>query len=65
MKVLSIRLNERETARLEMLCERTGMTPSKAVKRGLDELASKQQGKRSLGQLARAMDLVGCFSARP
>ena len=65
MKVLSIRLNGREAAQLDALCERTGLTPSKAVKRGLDELVAKQSGKKTLGQLARELNLVGCFSGPP
>ena len=62
MKILSIRLNDREAAQLDTLCERTGLTPSQAVKQGLDELVAKQSGKKTLGQLARELDMVGCFS---
>lgn len=62
MKVLSVRLNDQEAVELRALCERTGLTPSKAVKRGIAEIASKAQGKKTLGQIARESGLVGCFS---
>src|SRR5687767_12114791 len=61
MKLLSVRLNDREAAALEALCERTGLTPSKAVKLGLAEIAGKTTGKKSLGALARDLGVVGCF----
>jgi len=65
MKVLSVRLNDREAAELRALCERTGLTPSKAVKRGIAEIAGKAQGKKTLGQIARELGLAGCFSGPP
>ena len=65
MKVLSVRLNDREAHELEALCERTGMTPSRAVKQGLAGLAGNAPGKKSLGQLAREMGLAGCFAGPP
>jgi hypothetical protein len=58
-------LNDREAAQLESLCDRTGLTPSKAVKRGLAELAGKAPGKRSLGAIARKLGLVGCYAGPP
>lgn len=61
MKVLSVRLNDREAAALEAVCERTGLTPSKAVKLGLAEIAGKAHGKKTLGALARELGLIGCF----
>ena len=65
MKVLLVRLNDREAAELDALCERTGLTPSRAVKQGLAELAGKAPGKKTLGQLAREMGLVGCVAGLP
>ena len=65
MKVLSVRLNDKEAVELEALCERTGLTPSRAVKQGLAELAGKAPGSKSLGQLAREMGVAGCFSGPP
>ena len=65
MKVLSVRLNEREAAQLEALCERTGLSPSRAVKQGLAELTGRAAGRKSLGQIAREIGLVGCFAGPP
>ncbi len=65
MKVLSVRLNDREAAELQALCERTGLTPSGAVKQGLAELAGKAPGRKSLGQIAEELGLVGCFEGPP
>jgi hypothetical protein len=65
MKVLSVRLNEREAAELRALCERTGLTPSKAVKRGIAEIAGTAAGRKTLGEVARELDLAGCFSGPP
>ena len=65
MKVLSVRLNEREAAQLEALCERTGVTASAVMKQGMTEMTRKAAGRKSLGQLAREMGLVGCFAGPP
>jgi len=65
MKVLSVRLNDREAAALEAVCERTGLTPSKAVKLGIAEIAGKARARKTLGALARELDLVGCFEGPP
>jgi len=65
MKMLSVRLNDREAAELRALRERTGLTPSKAVKRGIAEISGKTPGKKTLGQIARESGLVGCFSGPP
>lgn len=65
MKVLSVRLNDREASELRALCERTGLRPSQAVKRGLAEIVRKARGKKTLGEIARELDLVGCFAGPP
>lgn len=65
MKVLSVRLNDQEAVELKTLCERTGLTPSRAVKQGLAELAGRAPGNKSLGQLAREMGVAGSFSGPP
>lgn len=65
MKVVSVRLNDREAAQLDALCQRTGLTPSRAVKQGLAELEGKAPGKKSLGQIARELGLIGCFEGPP
>jgi len=54
MKVLSVRLDEREAAALEAVCERTGLTPSKAVKLGVAEIAAKARQEDAGRACARA-----------
>lgn len=62
MKIISVRLNEQEASMLQALCERTGLTPSRAVKQALANLAGNAAGRKSLGQLAREMGVAGSFT---
>jgi hypothetical protein len=61
MKVISVRFNDEEAGALRALCERTGLTPSRAVKQALAGLAGHAAGNKSLGQLAREMGVAGSF----
>jgi Arc/MetJ-type ribon-helix-helix transcriptional regulator len=61
MKMLSVRLDDREAAALDAICEAQGLSRSEVVKRAIRDLA--QAGRHgSFGKVARDLGLVGCFS---
>jgi 8-oxo-dGTP pyrophosphatase MutT (NUDIX family) len=60
MKMLSVRLDDREAAALRELCEETGLTRSQVIKRGLAVLARDKVPRP--GELARQFGVYGCFA---
>lgn len=61
MKMLSVRLDDKEAAALDAVCAAQGLSRSEAVKRAIMALA--EAGRRKpFGQAAREMGLVGGFS---
>ncbi len=61
MKTLSVRLDDKEAAGLDAVCEAQGLSRSEVVKRAIRDLA--QAGRRgSFGRAARDLGLIGCFS---
>jgi len=61
MKMLSVRLDDKEAAALDAVCETQGLSRSEVVKRAILDLA--QAGRRGpFGRVARDLGIVGCFS---
>ncbi|OGA79823.1 MAG: hypothetical protein A3G27_08435 [Betaproteobacteria bacterium RIFCSPLOWO2_12_FULL_66_14] len=61
MKMLSVRLDDKEAAALDAVCEAQGLSRSEVVKRAIMDLA--QAGRRGpFGRVARDLGIVGCFS---
>ena len=61
MKMLSVRLDDKEAAALDAVSEAQGLSRSEVVKRAVRDLA--QAGRRgSFGRVARDLGLIGCFS---
>ena len=61
MKMLTVRLDDREAAALAALCEELGASRSEVVKRAIMDL-SRAARRKPFGQVARELGLVGCFS---
>ncbi|MGQ0525637.1 MAG: DUF6290 family protein [Betaproteobacteria bacterium] len=61
MKMLSVRLDDREAAALEAVCEARGLTRSEAVKRAILNFAESET-HRPFGVVAKELGLVGSFS---
>jgi len=61
MKMLSVRLDDKEAAALDALCEAQGLSRSDAVKRAIVDLAQAAR-RQPFGQVARAAGLTGCFA---
>lgn len=61
MKMLTVRLDDREAAALAALCEELGASRSEVVKRAIMDLARAAR-RKPFGQVARELGLVGCFS---
>jgi hypothetical protein len=59
MKMLSVRLDDREAAALREVCERTGLSRSQAVKRAIQEL--RRAVPPDPGGLARKLGVYGCW----
>jgi 8-oxo-dGTP pyrophosphatase MutT (NUDIX family) len=59
MKMLSVRLDDKEAAALRELCEQTGLTQSQLVKKRIAELARSKTGQP--GVLAQKLGVYGCF----
>lgn len=62
MKMLSVRLDDKEAAALKALCEETGLTRSQLVKSGLASLTRVRGRRESPGALAEELGIVGCFA---
>ena len=61
MKMLSVRLDDKEAAALEAVCEARGWSRSAAIKRAILDLAQAER-RRPFGEVARELGLVGCFA---
>jgi hypothetical protein len=61
MKMLSVRLDDKEAAALEAVCQARGLSRSEAVKRAILDLAEAER-RRPFGEVARELGLVGCFA---
>ena len=61
MKMLSVRLDDEESAALQAICAQTGMTKTEVVKAGIMTLAKGQIKRKSAYELAEQMGLVGGF----
>jgi Arc/MetJ-type ribon-helix-helix transcriptional regulator len=61
MKMLSVRLDDREEAVLQALCDESGLSRSEVVKRGISTLAAGAR-RKSPGALAEELGIVGAFS---
>lgn len=64
MKMLSVRLEDKEAAALEALCDLLGLTRSEVVKRALRDLAQAAQ-RRPFGAVAHESGLVGSVRGGP
>ena len=62
MKMLSVRLDDKEAAALKALCDETGLSRSQVVKRGLSVVAGSARRGKTPGMLAEELGIVGCFS---
>lgn len=61
MKMLSVRLDDKEAAALEAVCEAQGLSRSEAVKRAIMIFAEAGR-RRPFGEVARELGLVGSFA---
>jgi predicted DNA-binding protein len=61
MKMLSVRLDDEESAALQAICAQTGMTKTEVVKVGIMTLAKGQIKRKSAYELAEQLGLVGGF----
>ncbi|MCL4470358.1 MAG: hypothetical protein ACYC05_15595 [Sulfuricella sp.] len=61
MRMLSVRLDDEESAALQAICAQTGMTKTEVVKAGIMTLAKQRVKRKSAYELAEEMGLVGCF----
>lgn len=64
MKMLSVRLGDKEAAALEALCDLLGLSRSEVVKRALRDLAQAVQ-RRPFGAVAHESGLVGSVRGGP
>lgn len=61
MKMLTVRLDDREAAALAALCEELGVSRSEVVKRAIMDLARAAR-RKPFGEAAAESGLIGCFS---
>ncbi|MGQ0544035.1 MAG: ribbon-helix-helix protein, CopG family [Betaproteobacteria bacterium] len=61
MKMLSVRLDDKEAAALDAVCSAQGLSRSEVVKRAIRGLAQAAR-RQPFGRAAREAGLVGCFS---
>lgn len=61
MKMLTVRLDDREAAALAALCDELGASRSEVVKRAITDLARAAR-RKPFGQAAAESGLIGCFS---
>lgn len=61
MKMLSVRLEDKEAAALEALCDALGLSRSEVVKRAIMDLARAAR-RKPFGEAAAESGLIGCFS---
>lgn len=61
MKMLSVRLDDREAAALQAVCQAQGLSRSAVIKRAILELAQAQR-RKPFGPLAAELGLVGGFA---
>lgn len=61
MKMLSVRLDDKEAAALDAICSAQGLTRSEVVKRAILSLAQAAR-RQPFGQAARELGIIGCFS---
>lgn len=64
MKMLTVRLDDREAAALAALCEELGASRSEVVKRALRDLA-QAAARRPFGAVAQESGLVGSVRGGP
>jgi len=62
--MLSVRLDDKEAAALDALCEAQGLSRSEAVKRAIVDLAQAAR-RQPFGQVARESGLVGSVRGGP
>lgn len=62
MKMLSVRLDDKEAAALKALCDETGLSRSQVVKQGLSVVAGNARRGKTPAALAEELGVIGCFS---
>lgn len=60
MKMLSVRLDDKEAAALDAVCQAQGLSRSEVIKRAILDLANAAH-RRSFGEVARESGFIGCF----
>jgi hypothetical protein len=59
---ISVRLDMETEAKLQLICQRTGMSQTAAIKAGIALVAERPPVKRP-AELAREMGLIGAFES--